>query len=417
MAWIGNSPGVASQRIVTPFTATAGQTAFVPNGGYALGYVDVFLNGSKLATDGSDFTATDGVTVNLIIGCTVGDFVELVCYMPRGLSDGYTKAEADAKYVGKDSSTGAALMPVGTTAQRPATPVAGMIRQNSTLGQPEWYDVSAASWKALYSGASYSLDVLLVAGGGGGGRNDTQQAGGGGAGGYIATSTTVVAGSAFAVTVGAGGTGATSQANGANGSDSLFNGYDAVGGGGGGGVNGNAGTGAQAGGSGGGGTGGTSNYTGASGTSGQGNPGGSGGANGWERGGGGGGAGAAGASGYPGTGNGGTGLNWQSLGTYYAGGGGGGTRSDSTAGSGGTGGGASGSNSGATAASATANTGGGGGGGGRTYGAGSGGNGGNGGSGIVIVRYLGTQKATGGTVTTSGGYTYHTFTSSGTFTA
>lgn len=36
--------------------------------------------------------------------------------------------------------------------------------------------------------------------------------------------------------------------------------------------------------------------------------------------------------------------------------------------------------------------------------------------GIVIIRYLGPQRATGGTVTTSGGYTIHTFTSNGTFT-
>jgi hypothetical protein len=35
----------------------------------------------------------------------------------------------------------------------------------------------------------------------------------------------------------------------------------------------------------------------------------------------------------------------------------------------------------------------------------------------VIIRYLsGVQKASGGTVTTAGGYYYHTFTSSGTFT-
>jgi hypothetical protein len=43
--------------------------------------------------------------------------------------------------------------------------------------------------------------------------------------------------------------------------------------------------------------------------------------------------------------------------------------------------------------------------------------GGNGGSGVVIIRYAGSQVATGGTVTSSGGYTYHTFTTSGTFTA
>jgi hypothetical protein len=43
--------------------------------------------------------------------------------------------------------------------------------------------------------------------------------------------------------------------------------------------------------------------------------------------------------------------------------------------------------------------------------------GGAGGSGIVIVRYAGAQKGSGGTVTSSGGYTYHTFTSSSTYTA
>jgi hypothetical protein len=39
-----------------------------------------------------------------------------------------------------------------------------------------------------------------------------------------------------------------------------------------------------------------------------------------------------------------------------------------------------------------------------------------GGSGVVIVRYAGAQAATGGTITSTGGYTYHTFTASGTFT-
>jgi hypothetical protein len=33
----------------------------------------------------------------------------------------------------------------------------------------------------------------------------------------------------------------------------------------------------------------------------------------------------------------------------------------------------------------------------------------------VIIRYSGATAATGGTIVNSGGYTYHTFTSSGTF--
>lgn len=40
----------------------------------------------------------------------------------------------------------------------------------------------------------------------------------------------------------------------------------------------------------------------------------------------------------------------------------------------------------------------------------------NGGSGICIARYTGSPQATGGTIVTTGGYTYHTFTASGTFT-
>jgi hypothetical protein len=45
------------------------------------------------------------------------------------------------------------------------------------------------------------------------------------------------------------------------------------------------------------------------------------------------------------------------------------------------------------------------------------GTGGSGGSGIVIISYVGLQRGTGGTVTSSGGNTIHTFTTSGIFTA
>jgi hypothetical protein len=36
---------------------------------------------------------------------------------------------------------------------------------------------------------------------------------------------------------------------------------------------------------------------------------------------------------------------------------------------------------------------------------------------VVIISYAGAQKGTGGTVTSSGGFTIHTFTSSGTYVA
>ena len=63
---------------------------------------------------------------------------------------------------------------------------------------------------------------------------------------------------------------------------------------------------------------------------------------------------------------------------------------------------------------ATVSTGSGGGGGGN----GSPGSGGsNGGSGIIILRYAGATRGSGGNVITANGFTYHVFTTTGTYTA
>lgn len=95
MSYLGNTPGVSSQRLVTEVTATAGQTEFFPTNGYSLGYIDVLLNGVELRA-GVDFTATDGVKVTLVSPAALNDEVKLKAWLPRGLSDGYLKSETDA---------------------------------------------------------------------------------------------------------------------------------------------------------------------------------------------------------------------------------------------------------------------------------------------------------------------------------
>ena len=40
----------------------------------------------------------------------------------------------------------ALTLPVGTTAQRPGTPTAGMLRANSSTGYIEYYDTTASLW-------------------------------------------------------------------------------------------------------------------------------------------------------------------------------------------------------------------------------------------------------------------------------
>ena len=75
MSYIGNEPIVSATRTVTEVTATAGQTSFTPNGGYTVGFLDVFINGSKLTN--TDFTATNGTTVTLNEAAQAGDIVRL----------------------------------------------------------------------------------------------------------------------------------------------------------------------------------------------------------------------------------------------------------------------------------------------------------------------------------------------------
>jgi hypothetical protein len=265
-----------------------------------------------------------------------------------------------------------------------------------------------------------AVEVLVVAGGGGGAAD---VGGGGGAGGLIYNSNfSVTPGSALTVTVGAGGSGRapSDTSAGGSGGNSVFGSLTATGGGGGAGYNSNSGV---SGGSGGGG-GGVSGSGGA-GTSGQGFAGGSG-TGGSYQSGGGGGAGGAGGNGNSSSltgGSGGVGLEFPQFASvggspagWFAGGGGGGGGNDSGSdgrGYGGLGGGGTGAarsgtyNSNSSFRDAVANTGGGGGGTGGWNTAG------NGGSGIVIVRYPGPQRAIGGTVTSSGGYTIHTFTTVG----
>jgi hypothetical protein len=337
-----------------------------------------------------------------------GVFIDIANTTANGVGSEITKYDAN------NSSTGYLSLPIGTTAQRPAAAANGAIRYNTTLGRIEGY-LYAGGWVNIVSD-QYTVEYLVVAGGGAGagGQAGEGSAAGGGAGGLLQGNLIVNPQTIYSVTVGAGGTAGPSGDAGSSGSNSSAFSQTAIGGGRG--SQGNA-TGAQnalGGGSGGGG-----GYVGTAvgaGTPGQGYPGGN--PAGATGSGGGGGAGAAGTAGTNSTsGPGGIGVNWQSLGTYYAGGGGAGRHlNNSSIGSGGLGGGGDGGqNTGGTAPSGSTNTGGGGGGGGENPASSS--VGGAGGSGVVIIRYTGTQRGTGGTVTSAGGYTYHTFTGSGSFTA
>lgn len=142
--------------------------------------------------------------------------------------------------------TGGLRVPQGTNAQRPSN-AQGLLRYNTDVNQFEYNNGS--TWYRVKDGPSVNVQYLVIAGGGGGGGKF--EAGGGGAGGYrtnfgtgnISGGNSVVEnelllseGTAYTVTVGAGGTGGNSSNSwlGQRGEDSVLAGITSYGGGGGG---------------------------------------------------------------------------------------------------------------------------------------------------------------------------------------
>ena len=317
----------------------------------------------------------------------------------------------------------------------------GLIQWTPSSAGSESVVVRVTDNKGLFAEQPYSIAVaavlsLDIMAAGGGGAGGTTYAGGG-AGGAVSSfdGETVQYDNNYTVTIGAGGANSIGTANGGTGGDSSIAGTGIgtlYGRGGKGGAYQNGNVNGYVGGGAGGEFFGVS-FTGGTGSIGGDGGDGQGGANYIAAGGGGGGS--SGDGGNATTirgGNGGEGTNWKSLnfGTYNQfGHGGGGSQGTfvsnnnidtnpsegvtSSLGSGAV------NKDGSFLASATAGPAGGHGGGGGTNNT-SGGDdvGGSGGAGAVIIRYVTSEldgSATGGTVSTAGGYTYHYFTSSGTF--
>jgi hypothetical protein len=67
-----------TSRDVIDYTATAAQTTFTVTGGYTVGLLDVYVNGSKLTA--AEFTATNGTTFVLTEASVVGNQVQAIRY-------------------------------------------------------------------------------------------------------------------------------------------------------------------------------------------------------------------------------------------------------------------------------------------------------------------------------------------------
>ena len=78
--YLGRVPGDNSVVIAKQVHQPTGvQTDFTFASGYTVGYMDCYINGSRLI-EPDDYTAADGSTVGLTTAATNGDVLELVAY-------------------------------------------------------------------------------------------------------------------------------------------------------------------------------------------------------------------------------------------------------------------------------------------------------------------------------------------------
>lgn len=90
--YIGTQPVPQATQTRDSFTATSGQTSFA-TGGYTPNFLDVYLNGVKLAA--ADYTATNGSDVVLASGAATGDILEVVAYTTFTVGSSFTPSIDD----------------------------------------------------------------------------------------------------------------------------------------------------------------------------------------------------------------------------------------------------------------------------------------------------------------------------------
>ena len=163
--YIGRAPGdssvVVSRQI---FNLTGSTTNFTFASGYTPGYLDLYLNGTRLI-EGQDYTASDGATIVLMSAGIDGDVVEGVAYKAFNLGDRKIGIQSTGTLIGNVdslnfvgtgntfavngstidvsiSSGAASIMTVGVrvgtavTFSIPSTNVLGVVGRSATVNVP-----------------------------------------------------------------------------------------------------------------------------------------------------------------------------------------------------------------------------------------------------------------------------------------
>ena len=163
--YIGRAPGDSSVVVARQiFNPTSSTTNFTFSAGYTVGYLDLYLNGTRLI-EGQDFTASDTSTIILLSAAINGDVLEAVAYKAFNLANDKVGIQSSGVLIGNASqlnfvgtgntfavngstidvsiSSGAAsIMTVGVrvgtavTFSIPSTNVIGVVGRSGTVNVP-----------------------------------------------------------------------------------------------------------------------------------------------------------------------------------------------------------------------------------------------------------------------------------------
>ena len=132
--------------------ALGGETLYLTSAANSVNYINIIGGATTVAPTISAAGTDTNSNLNLSaqgtgnVNITVGGL---------GIGSTLPRATLDVS-----QSTGAIILPIGTTGQEPASPVAGMIRYNSTVPQVEAYVGSA--WTALGAGGGGSVSITAA---------------------------------------------------------------------------------------------------------------------------------------------------------------------------------------------------------------------------------------------------------------
>ena len=103
--YIGRAPSDSSVTVARQTNQPTGvTTTFVFNSGYDVGYLDVYVNGSKLI-NALDYIATDTQNISLTTAAVSGDVVEFVAYKAFNLTNVVSSTPGDLTVTGSVTAT------------------------------------------------------------------------------------------------------------------------------------------------------------------------------------------------------------------------------------------------------------------------------------------------------------------------